>query len=113
MRRPCQCANTDVSASALTEAQDINLYLKPLRGMLEEMEQVEFDELQPTMAPLMRVIALIWANSLYYNTPGRLIVLLQEICNMLITLVTCSSRLGNMVVILVTWSQFGSMVSPW
>ena len=72
----------------LDEAQDINLYLKPLRGMLEEMEQVEFDEIIPSIPPMMRVLALIWANSQYYNTPGRIIVILQEICNMFITMVT-------------------------
>jgi len=72
---------------ALTEAQDINLHLRPLRSYLEDLEQIEFDEIEPKLAPLMHVIALIWANSQYYNTPGRIIVLLQELCNMLIVMV--------------------------
>lgn len=70
--------------TALDEAQDINLHLKPLRPFIEEVEQTEFDEVQKHMAPMMHVICLIWANSKYYNTPARIIVLLQEICNLFI-----------------------------
>ncbi|XP_067673689.1 dynein beta chain, ciliary-like [Haliotis asinina] len=68
--------------AALTEAQDINLYLKPLRHLFEDLEQAEFDESIPMLAPLFHTTCLVWANSKYYNTPARIIVLLQEICNM-------------------------------
>lgn len=74
--------------SALTEAQDINLHLMPLRFHLEDLEQAEFDESEKLHAPLMHVICLIWANSEYYNTPGRIVVLLQELCNMVIETVS-------------------------
>ncbi|CAG5123285.1 unnamed protein product, partial [Candidula unifasciata] len=70
--------------AALTEAQDINMHLKPLRFQLEELEQTEFDECGKLLAPLLNTVCLIWANSEYYNTPARIIVLLQEICNMII-----------------------------
>ena len=70
--------------AALTEAQDINLHLMPLRFHLEDIEASEYDESEKLFAPLLHVVCLIWANSKYYNTPGRVVVLLQEICNMII-----------------------------
>ncbi|GFN78401.1 dynein heavy chain 9, axonemal, partial [Plakobranchus ocellatus] len=70
--------------AALTEAQDINMHLKPLRHQLEDLEQAEFDESGKLMAPMMHTVCLIWSHSEYYNTPARIIVLLQEICNMII-----------------------------
>ena len=33
----------------------------------------------------MHIILLIWKNSRYYNTPPRLVVLIREICNAIIT----------------------------
>lgn len=73
--------------AALTEAQDINIYLKPLRHHFEDFEQAEFDESIPLLAPMMHTTCLTWANSEYYNTPARIIVLLQEMCNMIINMV--------------------------
>ncbi|CAC5371505.1 DNAH [Mytilus coruscus] len=70
--------------AALEEAQDINMYLRPARHHFEDYEQSEFDESGPLMAPMMHTIALIWVHSQYYNTPARIIVLLQEMCNMII-----------------------------
>jgi len=73
-----------VSCAALHEAQDINLHLKPLRSHIEDIEQAEFDEAIKFIAPMMHVTCLVWANSKYYCTPARIIVLLQEICNLFI-----------------------------
>ncbi|KAL3857821.1 hypothetical protein ACJMK2_012454, partial [Sinanodonta woodiana] len=73
---------------ALKEAQDINMFLKPLRPHFDDFEQTEFVESIPLLAPVMHTICLIWANSDYYNTPGRIIVILQEICNMIINSAT-------------------------
>ncbi|XP_013068368.2 dynein beta chain, ciliary [Biomphalaria glabrata] len=70
--------------AALTEAQDINMHLKPLRLQLEDFEQAEFDECGKFLGPLLHTVCLIWSNSGYYNTPARVIVLLQEMCNMII-----------------------------
>ena len=72
---------------ALTEAQDINMYLKPMRHHFEDYEQAEFDESAKSFAPMMNALCLVWANSEYYNTPARIIVLLQEICNMIMQMV--------------------------
>lgn len=70
--------------AALSEAQDINLYLKPLQRHFEEIENVEFNEVKPVIVPLMHVLCLVWAQSKYYNTPARIIVLMQEVCNLFI-----------------------------
>ncbi|XP_072167681.1 dynein beta chain, ciliary [Diadema setosum] len=69
---------------ALSEAQDINTYLKPLIYHVDSMDEVEFPDLMPRLAPLMHTICLIWSHSNYYNKAPRIIVLLQEICNLLI-----------------------------
>ena len=74
--------------TALTEAQDVNTYLKPLRHHFEDFEQAEFDESKKLFAPMMHCLCLVWSNSEYYNTPARLIVLLQEVCNMIIKIVS-------------------------
>ncbi|XP_064179132.1 dynein heavy chain 9, axonemal [Anguilla rostrata] len=70
--------------AALEEARDINVYLKPLQRLFESLESVEFNEIKSQIGPLMHSVCLTWANSKYYNTPARIIVLLQEICNLLI-----------------------------
>jgi len=73
--------------TALAEAQDINLFLKPLRSHFEDIEQVDFEDMRKHLEPMMHVVCLVWANSKYYNTPARIIILLQEICNLIILLV--------------------------
>ncbi|NXY74435.1 DYH9 protein, partial [Glareola pratincola] len=73
----------DVEA-ALTEAQDIHLHLTPLKRHLEDIERVEFSDVKPFLAPLLHVVCLIWVTSKHYSVPMRIVVLLQEICNLLI-----------------------------
>ncbi|XP_005875475.1 PREDICTED: dynein heavy chain 9, axonemal [Myotis brandtii] len=73
----------DVTA-ALMEAKDIHTHLMPLRRHLEALEAVEFPEVKPRLRPLLHVVCLIWATCKSYCSPGRLTVLLQEICNLLI-----------------------------
>ncbi|XP_038597832.1 LOW QUALITY PROTEIN: dynein heavy chain 17, axonemal [Tachyglossus aculeatus] len=70
----------------LKEAEDIVLYLKPLQILLEEMEQVNYSQLPPFLSKVLATVGFIWANSTYYNTPSRVVVILQEICNQLIEL---------------------------
>uniref|UniRef100_A0A4W6G4C0 Dynein axonemal heavy chain 17 n=1 Tax=Lates calcarifer TaxID=8187 RepID=A0A4W6G4C0_LATCA len=70
--------------AALEEAKDICTYLRPLQRLFEDMESMEFPDVRGQIGPLMHTVCLVWANSRYYNTPARLIVLLQEICNLLI-----------------------------
>ncbi|XP_032831905.2 dynein axonemal heavy chain 9 isoform X1 [Petromyzon marinus] len=70
--------------TALEEARNINSNLKPLKRTMEDVEGAELNEAGPLLAPLMRVVALVWRNSRFYRTPERIVVLLREICNLLI-----------------------------
>uniref|UniRef100_A0A8C8ZVZ0 Dynein axonemal heavy chain 9 n=1 Tax=Prolemur simus TaxID=1328070 RepID=A0A8C8ZVZ0_PROSS len=70
--------------AALAEARDIHVHLVPLRRHLETLENAEFPEVKPRLQALLHVICLIWATCKFYRSPGRLTVLLQEICNLLI-----------------------------
>ncbi|XP_014742318.1 PREDICTED: dynein heavy chain 9, axonemal [Sturnus vulgaris] len=73
----------DVEA-ALSEAQDIDLHLTPLQQPLEDIEAVEFSKVKPLLVPLLHVVCWIWVTSKHYSVPVRIVVLLQEICNLLI-----------------------------
>ena len=77
--------------SALKEAREINMYLKPLKSTIEALEESEFDQLEPRLAPVLHTLCLVWAHSSHYRMPSRIIVVLQEICNLLIRIV---SKLG-------------------
>ena len=44
---------------------------------LQGIEGVDFPELRPLLAPLMHTVCLVYANSSYYNTTARIIVLMQ------------------------------------
>ncbi|CAC5361897.1 DNAH [Mytilus coruscus] len=70
--------------AALEETHDINMFLRPLRHHFEDYEQKDFDESGPLLPPMMHTVCLTWVHSTYYRSPGRIIVLLQEISNMLI-----------------------------
>ena len=80
--------------NALNEALDITLHLHPLiehfkvvtlditevcynNLSLQGIEGVDFPELRPLLAPLMHTVCLVYANSSYYNTTARIIVLMQ------------------------------------
>uniref|UniRef100_A0A803V436 Dynein axonemal heavy chain 17 n=1 Tax=Ficedula albicollis TaxID=59894 RepID=A0A803V436_FICAL len=73
----------DVQA-ALSEAQDIDLHLTALQQPLEDIEAVEFSRVKPLLVPLLHVVCWIWVTSKHYGVPVRIVVLLQEICNLLI-----------------------------
>uniref|UniRef100_A0A8D1UT24 AAA+ ATPase domain-containing protein n=1 Tax=Sus scrofa TaxID=9823 RepID=A0A8D1UT24_PIG len=70
--------------AALTEAQDIHTHLVPLQHHLETLESLEFPKVKPRLQPLLHIVCLIWATCESYRCPGRLTVLLQEICNLLV-----------------------------
>ncbi|KAK2111121.1 Dynein heavy chain 9, axonemal [Saguinus oedipus] len=70
--------------NTLAEAQDIHVHLMPLQRHLETLENAEFPEVKSRLQPLLHVVCLIWATCKCYRSPGRLTVLLQEICNLLI-----------------------------
>eukprot|EP01135_Chromosphaera_perkinsii_P008680 Nk52_evm13s1444 gene=Nk52_evmTU13s1444 len=70
---------------ALKEAKDINMYLSALRPHIEAIyEQDEFSGFNNLWPILFRGLTLVWKNSEYYNTPVRILVLLEEITNAVI-----------------------------
>ncbi|KAJ3249578.1 hypothetical protein HDU78_000105 [Chytriomyces hyalinus] len=67
---------------ALDEASDINNYLKSLRPSVERLNGVsDFIELVQIFPGMIHTLRLIWTFTKSYNTPHRLSVILQEICN--------------------------------
>ena len=74
--------------AGLEEAQDISMYLNPLGSMLEKLEDLSYQDFSKRLPAVFHVVALIWANSVHYRHPVRLVVLLQEMSNMTIVLVS-------------------------
>uniref|UniRef100_A0A8C5F0M4 Dynein axonemal heavy chain 11 n=1 Tax=Gopherus evgoodei TaxID=1825980 RepID=A0A8C5F0M4_9SAUR len=70
--------------TALMEAQDIELYLRPLRRHIQFLQETEFPKIHSLIPPLFHTICLIWSHSQFYSVPARIIVLLQEFCNLFI-----------------------------
>ena len=69
--------------AALNEAQDITLFLKPLTQHFQSLETSDFPDIVPQLRPLMHCICLVYSHSTFYNSPARIIVLMQETCNLL------------------------------
>lgn len=72
----------------LIEAQDISMHLRPLSHTFEKIEEMDYLDLSKRFPALFHVVALVWANSTHYRQPVRLVVLLQEISNMVMELVS-------------------------
>ena len=68
----------------LEEARDISMHLKPIRNLLDDIEQTDMGEIEPKLNALYHLVALIWASSEYYRSPARVVVLLQEVGNFII-----------------------------
>ncbi|KAM3866414.1 LOW QUALITY PROTEIN: dynein axonemal heavy chain 11 [Diretmus argenteus] len=69
---------------AVLEAEDIDLYLRPLRKLISSFEERSFPQIETLLPPLFHTLCLIWSHSQYYCSPERMVVLLQEFCNLLI-----------------------------
>ena len=72
---------------ARNEANDNYKYLQLLNDPFSRLTETgtDFTILHELFIPIMHTILLIWKNSKYYNTPPRLVVLIREICNAIIT----------------------------
>jgi dynein heavy chain len=73
--------------TARIEANDNVKYLSTLEPWFDQLVgnvQDDFGSLMYLFRPTMHLILMIWKNSKCYNTPGRLVVLIREICNALI-----------------------------
>ncbi|KAG5679915.1 hypothetical protein PVAND_009451 [Polypedilum vanderplanki] len=75
--------------SALHEADDVTLWMKPLEVHFERFEKEEFIENMDKIHPLYHVVCLMWAHSQYYGTNNRMVLLFRMINNMMIE---CSSK---------------------
>jgi dynein heavy chain len=73
-----------INISAVKEAHDVTVYLKPLVKHFDALESRDFKEAEPLLRPLMHCVALVWANSRYYCTATKIITLIREISNLLI-----------------------------
>ncbi|KAG7460463.1 dynein heavy chain 11, axonemal-like isoform X1, partial [Solea senegalensis] len=69
---------------ALQEAEDINLHLQPLHAHVSQLKKKGFSHWETLLPALFHILFLIWANCKSYQRPARIVVLLQELCNMLI-----------------------------
>ncbi|XP_029380608.1 dynein heavy chain 11, axonemal [Echeneis naucrates] len=69
---------------ALLEAEDIDLYLRPLRRLITCLEEKSFPHVDTLLPALFHTLCLIWSHSKYYCTPQRMVVLMQEFCNLII-----------------------------
>ena len=50
----------------------------------QSLETSDFPDIIPQLRPLMHCICLVYSRSTFYNSPARIIVIMQETCNMLI-----------------------------
>nr|XP_015213314.1 PREDICTED: dynein heavy chain 11, axonemal [Lepisosteus oculatus] len=71
-------------ADALAEAQDVELHLQPLHRHLALLQDTLFPQLRPLLPPLFHTLGLLWTRCKSFHTPARIVVLLQEFCNLLI-----------------------------
>uniref|UniRef100_W5MKY4 Dynein, axonemal, heavy polypeptide 9 like n=1 Tax=Lepisosteus oculatus TaxID=7918 RepID=W5MKY4_LEPOC len=69
---------------AVLEAEDIELHLRPLKRHIAYFEECSFSDIEILIPPLFHTLCLIWSHSRYYCVPPRIVILLQEFCNLLI-----------------------------
>jgi len=72
---------------AAKEANSNFTYLQTLAGLFDELvgDGVDFPKLHELFQPIMHLVHLIWEHSTHYNTTPRLVVLVREICNAIIS----------------------------
>ena len=71
--------------TARMEANDNTKYLRTLEVWFQSLNgEDDFPKTVELFKPMLHIILLIWKNSKHYNTPGRLVVMMREICNSLI-----------------------------
>ncbi|CAF4744784.1 unnamed protein product, partial [Rotaria socialis] len=68
---------------ALDEAQDIDTHLRPLASHFESLQTTDFIEAKNLFKPMFHIIGLVYENCRHYATASRIVVLLQEICNLI------------------------------
>lgn len=75
--------------SARVEANDNTKYLSTIEDWVHKLNgEEDFPSLVNLFKPLLHITLLIWKNSKFYNTPSRLVVLVREVCNSVISQAT-------------------------
>ena len=98
--------------TARIEANDNVKYLSTLDPWFAKLVgdvQDSFGNLMQLFRPMMHLILMIWKNSKCYNTPGRLVVLVREICNALIKQ-SCQFVSGEEIFRLIDENEAGQAV---
>ncbi|XP_023819910.1 dynein heavy chain 11, axonemal [Oryzias latipes] len=75
---------SDSVSKALEEATEIHLFLQPLKVLLSQLEEKNFLHLETYTPALFHTLFLIWTNCPSYQKPARIVLLLQEVCNLFI-----------------------------
>uniref|UniRef100_A0A674HTA8 Dynein axonemal heavy chain 17 n=1 Tax=Taeniopygia guttata TaxID=59729 RepID=A0A674HTA8_TAEGU len=80
-------------SGGLEEANDVNLHLQPLQGLLEEMEQMDYSQallpqLRPFIPKVLCTVCLLRGHCVHYHSPAHIARILQETCNFFISLAT-------------------------
>ncbi len=99
--------------TARIEANDNVKYLSALgpwfARLVGDVSDGSFGSLMNNFRPTMHLILMIWKNSKCYNTPGRLVVLVREICNALIWQ-SCNYVSGEEIFRLIDENEAGTAV---
>ena len=74
--------------NALYEARDINMYLKAMRKHFEDLEEADFADINKMIPPMFHCLCLVWVHCKHYQQPARIVVLLQELSNLMIEIVS-------------------------
>ncbi|CAJ1073191.1 dynein axonemal heavy chain 17-like [Xyrichtys novacula] len=73
----------DVEES-LREAEEVSQALRPLQETLEQVEQVEYQQLDLIVEAVIERVHQVQIQSQFYRNPDTLLVLLTQICNLFI-----------------------------
>ncbi|NXS34473.1 DYH17 protein, partial [Pomatostomus ruficeps] len=73
-------------SGGLEEANDVSLHLQPLQTLLEEMEQADYSQLRSFVPKVLCTVCLLRAHCVHYHSPAHIARVLQEICNLFISL---------------------------
>ncbi|NXC57105.1 DYH17 protein, partial [Aleadryas rufinucha] len=75
-------------SGGLEEANDVSIHLQPLQTLVEEMEQADYSQLRSFVPKVLCTVCLLRAHCVHYHSPAHIARVLQEICNLFISL-TC------------------------
>ncbi|KAK4884824.1 hypothetical protein RN001_001095 [Aquatica leii] len=78
-----KCMFEDILAG-IAESKNITVYLKAAKPRFDIFEDSEFLDVASFVQSLCHSIGLLWANSSYYCSNARIIILLKEVANLFV-----------------------------